>query len=63
MTGLTPKEQIVMDFLTDAWKVYIDLKPLCDDDKREFMDAIHKLQRLLAVRIVRRDYPSGWTQK
>lgn len=63
MNGLNKEEQVVMDHLVDAWNNFIKLNPLCDDEKRVFGDGIHKLQRLLAVRIVRRDYPKGWTQK
>lgn len=62
MTGLTPSEQAVMDSLVDAWNNY-NILPSSDDEKRVFADSIHKLQRMLAVRIVRRDYPDGWTQK
>ncbi len=63
MSGLTEKEQIVMDNFVEAWGTYQKLNPLAEDEKRVFCDGIHVLQRMLLVRIVRRDYLAEWAQK
>lgn len=59
--GLTKQEGVVMDALCKAVVEYYKLPVDHPTEQREFVDAIHRLQDLLAVRIARRLYPKGWT--
>lgn len=58
--GLTKKEGKVLDHLVKAYEAFGRLPEQHPSDKSEFVDAIHRLQDLLAVRIARREYPDGW---
>ncbi len=59
--GLTKAEGAVMDALVTAWNAYAELEKQHPQDEAEFLAAVHRAQDLLAIRIVRRDYPYGWT--
>ena len=50
-----------MDALCDAVNAYAKLPVQHHADIGDFVQAIHRCQDLLAVRIVRRVYPTGWT--
>jgi len=58
--GLTPEEQSVMDDLVSAWNKFVKLEKQHPNDTEEFADAIHRLQGLLAMRPLRRQYPEYW---
>lgn len=58
--GLSDNEGAVMDALLEAVAAWDELPVQHPDDGAEFYAAMHKLQDLLAVRIVRRAYPEGW---
>lgn len=58
--GLTAAEGMVMDALFDAHEAYQMLPVEHPIEPSEWIVALHRLQDLLAVRIVRRDYPEGW---
>jgi hypothetical protein len=60
ISGLTYREQDCMDSLTKAVKEWSALTREHPDEMKEFIDAIHRAQDLLAVRIARREYPKGW---
>jgi hypothetical protein len=49
-----------MDALSEAVQIYGALEQQHPDEHAEFVDAIHRAQDLLAVRIARRTYPKGW---
>lgn len=59
-SGLTEQEKIVMDHLIDAWNEFVRLPIQHPSDSDEAKQAIHELQKLLALRIVRRLYPEEW---
>ena len=59
-TGLTDEETRVAGFLIDAWVEFGKLVSQHPDENRDFTDAIHRCQSILALRIVRRLYPKGW---
>jgi len=61
MSGLTVDEQGVVDALVEATNAFCALPTMHESDKDEFINAIHQAQALLALRIVRRDYPDYWT--
>lgn len=58
--GLTRAEGKVMDALVDAVAAWGELPRQHPQESDEFVDAIHRLQDLLAVRIARRLFPDGW---
>jgi hypothetical protein len=59
-SGLTPQEEKVMDMLVNAWNEFSKIEATHPTEKQEFCDSLHRLQDLLAARIVRRDYPGYW---
>lgn len=58
--GLTEQEQIVMNKINECYGEYLKLDKQHPDDIRYFVDGIHILQGMLAMRVVRREYPNGW---
>ena len=52
-----------MDSLVNAWSEYIKLDKQHPSDIAEFGDGIHKCQNVLAMRVLRRDYPNGYPIK
>lgn len=61
--GLTDAEGRVMDALCEAANGFSELPVQHPDEPRDFCDAIHRAQDLLAIRIARRHYPKGWPVK
>lgn len=59
--GLTDAEGVVMDGLVQAANAFAKLPQQHRSDLGDFVDSIHRCQDLLAVRIARRAFPSGWT--
>jgi ribosomal protein S27AE len=62
-SGLTEQEQKVIDNLISAWNEYNQLEKQHPDDIDIFQDGIHKCQQILAMRILRREYPDYWVKK
>ena len=58
-TGLTPDERLIVDAVVSAWNHFLALD-VTADDARDFRDAVHTIQRLMAVRAMRREYPEYW---
>lgn len=61
--GLTEDEGAAMDALVEAANRYGALPIQHPDEPRDFCDAVHRCQDLLAIRIARREYPEGWPIK
>jgi len=59
--GLTDEERIVSDKLMECYKSFLELDFQHPEDNREFAYAIHLIQGLLSLRVVRRCYPDGWS--
>ncbi len=59
-SGLTDAEQFVMDALVKAWNEWKRIPDTSRDEMREFQQAIHVAQMVIASRIVRRAYPEYW---
>ena len=59
-TGLTLLEQECMDGLMGSYRAFLKMERQHPDEMRDFIDAVHKSQDILAVRVVRRLYPEGW---
>lgn len=62
-SGLTINENEVLDHLVSAWNKFVELKQTHPSDMSDFADGIHKLQSILGIRILRRDYPKTWISK
>jgi len=58
--GLTEEESRAMDGLIAAAEHFAGLEQTHPSDLDEFIDAIHRAQAILALRVVRRDHPEGW---
>lgn len=63
LDGLTDEEGKVADALIDAVQAYWKLPVQHPDETRDFVEAIHRCQDQLAIRIARRHYPIGWPVK
>ncbi|GED72323.1 hypothetical protein BRE01_60250 [Brevibacillus reuszeri] len=61
--GMTTEEKEIADHIVAAWNGFVTLKPTHPNDQVEFGDAIHRLQHLLGMRVLRRDYPDYWLTK
>lgn len=59
-TGLTFDEQLIMNALLKSFRIYSQLPKEHPSDLEEFVLSLHRLQDLLAVRVVRRNFPMGW---
>ena len=60
-TGLTAEEKKVMDSLMECYGHFLKLERQHCSELQDFVDAVHRIQDLLAVRIVRRVFPDGWS--
>lgn len=58
--GLTPEEQGVMDKLMECYELFLKMDREHPDEIRNFVDGVHKIQDILALRVIRRCYPQGW---
>jgi hypothetical protein len=57
--GLTPEEKEVLRNLVFAWDTYVKIEKK-DSSIKEFNDAIHRCQQLIALRVARRVNPEVW---
>jgi len=60
LDGLTEDEGKVMDALVVAVNAWRTLPTTHPSEESDFINGIHTCQYLLGMRILRRDYPSGW---
>jgi len=58
--GLTPDERAVHEKLMDCLNTFLKLDREHPDELSEFVNAIHQIQGVLCMRVVRRSYPKGW---
>jgi len=54
--GLTEEEQIIMNHLADAWNGFMKLEKQHPCENIDFMSGIHQLQRIIGMRILRREH-------
>ena len=59
-SGLTQAETDVMSALNSAMTGFAALPRQHPDELREFVSAIHRLQDLMAARVVQRYFPYYW---
>lgn len=55
-------ESQILNFLKEAWNGYQKLENKSDADDTEFLDAIHRAQQIIALRVARRADPDVWKQ-
>lgn len=60
-TGLTLNELRVGELLRHAFDRYGALPVMHETDVASFVESINRCVDLLAIRVVRRDHPEGWT--
>lgn len=56
-TPFTPSEDVVMEALVEAWNAFIKLPEQNQSAVKDFEHAIHEAQRVLAMRVMKRNYP------
>lgn len=59
-SGFTSQEQKCHDYLMKSYGEFLEMERQHPDEMRDFVDCIHRMQDILAVRIVRRAYPGYW---
>ncbi|MFA6711210.1 MAG: hypothetical protein WCS33_00690 [Candidatus Caldatribacteriota bacterium] len=59
-SGMTDEESNIMQHIVSAYNQFLKLSPQHPNDLEEFTNGIHDLQKIIALRIVRRDYPHEW---
>lgn len=62
-SGFTVKEQECFDLLTEFFNKYTELEAEHKSDLPDVVNAMHRIQDIMGMRIVRRDYPSGFWRK
>lgn len=60
--GLSFEEQQILHKLVEAWNEFEALSNHLQSDKKEFLDAIHRCQQIIALRVARRVDPFIWRQ-
>lgn len=58
--GLTDDEARIMDLLSEAGNLYVELPDNYDRDVVAWMSKTQEPFRLLMWRVVKRDHPEGW---
>lgn len=61
--GMTPEEYEISELIVQAVEKFSKLDRTHPDEMDDFVDAIHKLQSILGMRVLRRDYPNYWLNK
>lgn len=61
--GFTKEEEIVMEHIVSAWNLFNQLHIQHNAERNEFITAIHNLQNILSMRILRREYPETFPMK
>jgi len=59
---LTVQEQEILKKLVEAFSLFTNLENRSDADNKEFVDAVHRAQQLIALRVARRINPEVWYQ-
>jgi len=59
-SGLTIREQEILELVTEAYNEFLQLPEQHSSDKEDFAKAVHILQAIIGMRIIRRNYPDTW---
>jgi hypothetical protein len=60
ISGLTDQELLVMDSILQGYSEWIKLEMTHPNEMQDFVNAIHNIQSILAMRVIRRGYPEYW---
>lgn len=58
--SLTTKEKIILHNLKEAWSGFSKIADVSEQQKQEFLQAIHAAQTLVALQVARRVDPEVW---
>ena len=61
VSGLTMAEAACHEALQESYRLFLNLPRQHPDEVRDFVDGLHRIQDLFAMRIARRCYPLGWS--
>lgn len=59
---LTPEETELLKKLGESYNLYCSLDKRSEADNKEFVEALHRLQQIVALRVARRVNPEVWAQ-
>lgn len=57
MNGFTEREQEIMNKIVEAHNMYVNLYHTHPSDLPEWVNSIHDLQKILGMRVLRRELP------
>ncbi len=59
-SGLDKFEKECMDGLMKAYSAFLKMDRQHPDEMRDFINPLHRMQELLAIRVIRREFPKFW---
>ena len=62
VSGFTEPEKRCHDALMESYHEFVKLTREHPDEMREFLDAVHRIQSILATRVIRRVFPDYWVR-
>ena len=63
VSGMNDREFFAMSHLTEAWDHFLLIPDMRDDDKDDFLKALHAAQNIIGMSVLRRDRPEFWVGK
>jgi hypothetical protein len=54
---MTEDEKLIMEKIVEVYGLFVKMEQTHPSDIQEWVDAIHALQGIIGMRILRRDYP------
>ena len=54
------KDELVDNLIVETWNNFVKLEPTHPDDIKDFHRAIHQLQYVMGMRILRREHPEKY---
>lgn len=60
ISGLTEQELNVMNRICEGYNEFLKLEMQHPSEMQDFVNAIHDIQSILAMRVIRREYPNYW---
>lgn len=60
ISGLTTQELRVMNKICGGYSEFLKLETQHPSEMQDFVNAIHAIQGILAMRVIRRGYPEYW---
>ena len=60
ISGLTDQELTVMNRVCEGYSEWLKLEMTHPSEMQDFVNNIHNIQSILAMRVMRRNYPKYW---